>query len=102
MVRLRAIHSRCDSQPVGQVTEWVRRDAARGFWSHGCRRPSDGLTCLAGFPTGSINGLLLRLIASYTYGSRRARSLVEMKPTDRYNVSTSSFLSRATISHFCY
>ena len=52
MVRLRAIHSRCDSQPVGQVTEWVRRDAARGFWSHGCRRPSDGLTCLAGSLTG--------------------------------------------------
>ena len=52
--RRRAIHSPCDSKPGGKVTEWVRRDAARGFWSCGCRRPgpSDGLTCLAGSITG--------------------------------------------------
>ena len=73
MVRLRAIHSRCDSQPVGQVTEWVRRDAARGFWSHGCRRPSDGLTCLAGSLTGSTTKGFLRVACGFTRSEQEDR-----------------------------
>jgi hypothetical protein len=68
------------AQPGGQVTEWARRDAARSFWSCGCRRPSDGLTCLTGFPTGSMNGLLRTPLSRVTVThTRRARRINEVK-----------------------
>jgi hypothetical protein len=62
--RHRAIHPPCDSKPGGLVTEWVRRllHAAFGAAAAGARQTRMGCqTCLVGFPTGSINGGLLRV-----------------------------------------